>query len=202
MPLTSAYWPVPFTSVVQSVFMMVPLVCIMETRAENQDWVCASNSSVSLPQPRQQLGGRELHDARSLRPHHKAARGTRSNLSIELMSQQEIDEYLAKLDEPKRATLQQLRETIRSIVPGAEEGMSYGIPAYRLQGKVVAGFAAFKNHLSYLPHSGSVFAEIPDEVRGYVTSKGALQFPIDRTLPEPLVKKLIAIRVKQVRQSS
>ena len=119
---------------------------------------------------------------RRTRPH--------SNLSIELMSQQEIDDYLAKLDEPKRTTLQQLRQTIHSIVPEAEEGMSYGIPAYRLQGKVVAGFAAFKNHLSYLPHSGSVFAEIPDEVPGYVTSKGALQFPIDRTLPEPLVKKL------------
>ena len=117
------------------------------------------------------------------------------------MSQQEIDEYLAKLDEPKRATLQQLRETIRSIVPGADEGISYGTPAYRLQGKVVAGFAAFKNHLSYLPHSGSVFAEIPDEVRGYVTSKGALQFPIDRPLPKALVKKLIAIRLKQVSQS-
>ena len=117
------------------------------------------------------------------------------------MSQQEIDEYLANLDEPKRTTLQQLRQTIRSVLPQAEEGISYGLPAFRLQGKVIAGFAAFKNHLSYLPHSGSVFAEIPDDLAGYVTSKGALQFPIDRPLPKALVKKLIAIRLKQVRQN-
>ena len=117
------------------------------------------------------------------------------------MSQREIDDYVAKLEEPKRTTLQQLRQTIRSIIPEAEEGISYGMPAYRLQGKVVAGFAAFKNHLSYLPHSGSVFAEIPDEVAGYVTSRGALQFPIDRPLPKALVKKLITIRLKQVREA-
>ena len=116
------------------------------------------------------------------------------------MSQVEVDEYLANLDEPKRTTLQQLRQTIRSIVPEAEEVISYGMPAYRLRGKVIAGFAAFKNHLSYLPHSGSVFAEIPDNVAGYVTSKGALQFTIERPLPKALVKKLIAIRLRQAGQ--
>jgi uncharacterized protein YdhG (YjbR/CyaY superfamily) len=116
------------------------------------------------------------------------------------MSQQEVDEYLANLDERKRTTLQELRQTIHSIVPEAEEGISYGTPAYRLRGKVIAGFAAFKNHLSYLPHSGSVFAEIPDDVAGYVTSKGALRFPIDQPLPRLLVKKLIAIRLRQVGQ--
>ena len=62
---------------------------------------------------------------------------------------------------------------------------------------MIAGFAAFKNHLSYLPHSGSVLAALPDDVAGYVTSKGALQFPIDRPLPIPLVKKLIAARMKE-----
>jgi len=116
------------------------------------------------------------------------------------MSQQEVDEYLANLDEPKRTTLRQLRQTIRSIVPEAEEGISYGMPAYRLRGKVIAGFAAFKNHLSYLPHSGSVLAEMPDDVAGYVTSKGALQFPIERQLPKALVNKLIAIRLRQLGQ--
>jgi uncharacterized protein YdhG (YjbR/CyaY superfamily) len=116
------------------------------------------------------------------------------------MSQQEVDVYLANLDEPKRTTLHQLRQTIHSIIPEAEEGISYGMPAYRLRGKVIAGFAAFKNHLSYLPHSGSVLAEMPDDVVGYVTSKGALQFPIERPLPKALVKKLIAIRLRQVGQ--
>jgi uncharacterized protein YdhG (YjbR/CyaY superfamily) len=119
---------------------------------------------------------------------------------IDLVSQQEVDEYLANLEEPKRTTLQAVRQTIRGIIPEADEGISYGMPAYRLRGKVVAGFAAFKNHLSYLPHSGSVFAEIPEDLAGYVTSKGALQFPVERPLPKALVKKLIAIRLRQVGQ--
>ncbi len=114
------------------------------------------------------------------------------------MSKKEIDDYLAKLDEPKRGTLQKLRRTIQSIVPKADEGISYGMPAFRLDGKVIAGFAAFKNHLSYLPHSGSVLAELADDVAGYVTSKGALQFSIDKPLPKTLVKKLIAVRLRDI----
>jgi uncharacterized protein YdhG (YjbR/CyaY superfamily) len=114
------------------------------------------------------------------------------------MLQKEIDDYLANVDEPKRTTLQKLRQTIQSIIPKAEECISYGMPAFRLDGKVVAGFAAFKNHLSYLPHSGSVIPELADDVAGYVTSKGALQFSIDKALPKALVKKLIAVRLGQI----
>jgi uncharacterized protein YdhG (YjbR/CyaY superfamily) len=114
------------------------------------------------------------------------------------MSAQEIDAYLEGLDEPKRSTLQQLRETILEIVPDAEQGISYGMPAFRVQGKVVAGFAAFKNHLSYLPHSGSVLLELGDEVAGYGGTKGSLHFPIDRPLPKLLVEKLIAIRLNEI----
>jgi uncharacterized protein YdhG (YjbR/CyaY superfamily) len=114
------------------------------------------------------------------------------------MSQKEIDDYLAKLDEPKRTTLEQLRQTIQSITPNAEQGISYGMPAFRLHGKVIAGFAAFKNHLSYLPHSGSVLTALADDIAGYVTSKGALQFSIDKALPKTLVKKLIAVRLREV----
>jgi uncharacterized protein YdhG (YjbR/CyaY superfamily) len=114
------------------------------------------------------------------------------------MPQKEIDDYLANLDEPKRTTLQQLRQTIESIIPNAEQGISYGMPAFRLHGKVIAGFAAFKNHLSYLPHSGSVLAELAEDVAGYVTSKGAMQFSIDQSLPKALVKKLIAVRLREI----
>ncbi|HUR55398.1 MAG TPA: DUF1801 domain-containing protein, partial [Gemmataceae bacterium] len=67
-----------------------------------------------------------------------------------------IDEYLAALDDTKRTTLETLRRTILELVPDAEETMSYGMPAFKLDGKAVAGFAAFKRHLSYVPHSGSV----------------------------------------------
>ncbi len=113
------------------------------------------------------------------------------------MARQGIDEYLATLPEPKRSTLEELRHTIRSIVPDAEEGISYGMPAFRLHGRVVAGFAAFKNHLSYMPHSGSVLAQLPEELAGYVTTKDALQFPIDRSLPKSLVAKLVSVRLAQ-----
>ena len=66
----------------------------------------------------------------------------------------DIDAYLDALEEPKRSTLTRLRDTIVAIVPDAEPCISYGMPAFGLRGKTVAGFAAFKNHLSYLPHSG------------------------------------------------
>lgn len=117
------------------------------------------------------------------------------------MSAQEIDAYLEGLDEPKCGTLQQLRDTILEIVPDAEQGMSYGLPAFRVHGKVVAGFAAFKNHLSYLPHSGSVLSELGDDVAGYRGTKGSLHFPIDKPLPRPLVEKLIATRLRQISKS-
>ncbi len=115
------------------------------------------------------------------------------------MSEQELDAYLADVEEPKRATLQQLRETIRSIVPAAEEGMSYGCPAFRLNGKVIAGFAAFSNHLSYLPHSGSVLGKLQKDFEGYGGTKSALHFPVDRPLPKPLVKKLIDVKLEDLK---
>jgi uncharacterized protein YdhG (YjbR/CyaY superfamily) len=114
------------------------------------------------------------------------------------VAREEVDAYLEGLEEPKRSTLEQVRRTILQTVPDAEECISYKVPAFRVRGKVVAGFAAFKNHLSYLPHSGSVFPELVDELAGYRTSSGALQFPIDEPLPPPLVEKLIAVRMRQL----
>jgi uncharacterized protein YdhG (YjbR/CyaY superfamily) len=114
------------------------------------------------------------------------------------MSSAEIDAYLAALDEPKRDTLETLRRSILEVVPDAEEGLAYGMPAFKVRGKTVAGFAAFKNHLSYLPHSGSVLAELGDEVARYETSKGSLKFAVDKPLPKRLVKKLITTRMKEL----
>ena len=113
------------------------------------------------------------------------------------MSSAEIDRYLAGVEEPKRSTLQQVRQMILELIPDAEEGISYQLPAFRVQGKVVAGLGAFKNHLSYLPHSGSVFPELKDEVARYTTSTGALQFPTDAPLPRELVEKLLRVRIAQ-----
>lgn len=84
------------------------------------------------------------------------------------------------------------------VVPGAERCISYGTPAFKVQGKTVAGFAAFKNHLSYLPHSGSVLAALPGNVARCETSEGSLKFAIDRPLPKRLVKKLIVARMREL----
>lgn len=115
----------------------------------------------------------------------------------------EIDEYLRAVEEPKRSTLQTLRRTILEIVPQAEQVISYRLPAFRVQGETVAGFAAFKNHLSYLPFSGSVLPQLADQLAGYAMTKSALHFPVDRPLPRALVKELIATRLAEIgRQSS
>src|SRR2546423_15038540 len=116
------------------------------------------------------------------------------------MSAHEIDDYLVQLDEPKRSTLQALRESIERIIPDAEEVISYGMPAFRLNGKVIAGFAAFKNHLAYLPHSGSVLAEMRQELAAYKSTEGSLHFAIHEPLPKQLVKKVIAVSLRQVRR--
>jgi uncharacterized protein YdhG (YjbR/CyaY superfamily) len=115
------------------------------------------------------------------------------------MAPNEIDRYLAGLDEPQRSTLEALRKAIMEVVPGAEQCISYGLPAFKVQGKTVAGFAAFKNHLSYLPHSGSVLATLADDVAPYEASKGSLKFAIDKALPKRLVKKLIHTRMRELR---
>jgi uncharacterized protein YdhG (YjbR/CyaY superfamily) len=94
--------------------------------------------------------------------------------------------------------LEALRKTIIEIVPGAEQGISYAVPTFKVQGKAVAGFAAFKNHLSYVPHSGSVLASLQDDTAPYETSKGSLKFAVDKPLPKRLVKKLISARMREL----
>lgn len=118
------------------------------------------------------------------------------------VSRAEIDAYLAGLEEPKRSTLERLRQSILAVVPDAEECISYGMPAFRVDGKVVAGFAAFKNHLAYLPHSGSVIDQLSDELTGYSSTPGSLHFPLNEPLPDEVVARLIEVRLSQVRERS
>jgi uncharacterized protein YdhG (YjbR/CyaY superfamily) len=118
------------------------------------------------------------------------------------VSAEEVDEYLRGVDEPKRSTLQALRRTILEIVPDAEQVISYRVPAFRVSGKTVAGFAAFKDHLSYLPFSGSVLGQLADELKGYTMTKSSLHFPVNRPLPRPVVRKLIAVRLGELREAS
>ena len=114
------------------------------------------------------------------------------------MSAEDVDEYLRGVDEPKRATLEALRRTILEIVPDAEQLISYRVPAFRVGGATIAGFAAFRRHLSYLPFSGSVLSQLPDELADYTMTKSALHFSVDRPLPRALVEKLIAVRLQEL----
>jgi uncharacterized protein YdhG (YjbR/CyaY superfamily) len=113
------------------------------------------------------------------------------------VSAREIDEYLRSVEQPKRGTLESLRATILEIVPQAEQVISYKVPAFRVSGRTIAGFAAFKSHLSYLPFSGSVLPRLADELGGYEMTKSSLHFPVDQPLPRDLVAQLIAVRLAE-----
>jgi uncharacterized protein YdhG (YjbR/CyaY superfamily) len=108
-----------------------------------------------------------------------------------------VTAYLAKVPEPARSTLEKIRATIRSAVPAeATEGLSYGMPAFRYKGALV-GYAAFKNHCSFFPMQASLIDEMKEELKGYRTSKGTLQFPVDKPLSTALVKKMVKARVAE-----
>ncbi len=109
-----------------------------------------------------------------------------------------VDEYLDGAPEPQRTTLLELRATLRTILPNASETISYGMPAFKVEGKAVAGYAYWKHHCSYFPHSGSVLPEAADELASYDWSKGTLRFPVDQPLPPSLVRRLVEIRLTQL----
>ena len=113
-----------------------------------------------------------------------------------------IDEYLAATPEPQRSTLRELRTMIARILPQAQEAMSYGVPAFKVSGTSVAGFAHAKRHCSYFPHSGDVLSQVePELLEGYDWSKGTLRFAVDRTPEEALVRRLIGIRLAILAQT-
>lgn len=118
------------------------------------------------------------------------------------VSTRDVDEYLRGIEEPSRSTLTALRRTILEIIPEAEQVISYRVPAFRVRGTIVAGFAAFSHHLSYLPFSGSVLGQLADELDGYTMTKGSLHFPLDQPLPKSLVEKLIATRLTDAERRS
>jgi uncharacterized protein YdhG (YjbR/CyaY superfamily) len=110
---------------------------------------------------------------------------------------QAVDAYLAKVPEPARTTLKKVRAMIKAAAPAdAIEGLSYGMPAFRYKGALVA-YAAFKDHCSFFPMQASLTDAMMDELKGYRTSKGTLQFAMDKPLPATLVKKMVKARVAE-----
>jgi uncharacterized protein YdhG (YjbR/CyaY superfamily) len=113
------------------------------------------------------------------------------------LTPQSVDEYLGRVPEPARSTLNKVRRAIRSVVPPqATEGISYGIPMFKYQGLLV-GFAAFSKHCSLFPTSMAVMKAFKNELKGYQTSKGTIRFPVDKPLPAALVKKLVKARLAE-----
>lgn len=108
----------------------------------------------------------------------------------------DIDTYITLQPEALRPELEKMRQTIRSVAPGAEEVISYGMPAFRYHGMLV-GFAAAKKHYGFYPWNGTTVADFKEELAGYVTSKGAIQFSIGKPLPVALIKKIVKARMKQ-----
>jgi uncharacterized protein YdhG (YjbR/CyaY superfamily) len=108
-----------------------------------------------------------------------------------------IDEYLANVSPSRRALLRELRKTIRALVPEVEECISYRLPAFRYQGRVIAGFSATSQGCSYYPFSGTTLKTLAAAVKGYDQTKSALHFGPERPLPASLVRKLLEARIAE-----
>jgi uncharacterized protein YdhG (YjbR/CyaY superfamily) len=109
----------------------------------------------------------------------------------------DLEDYFARVPEETRATIEQLRKTIKATAPRAIEVIWYQIPTFKLNDRPLVSIAAFKNHCSFFPMSYAVLNAYKDELKSYHTSKGTLRFPLDRPLPAALVKKLVKARIKE-----
>jgi uncharacterized protein YdhG (YjbR/CyaY superfamily) len=127
----------------------------------------------------------------------KANASGRGSVVKRSVAAKNTDEYLARVPEPARSTLNKIRAAIRSAVPPeATEVISYGMPAFKRKG-VLVWFAAFSNHCSLFP-TAAVIEAFKNELKGFVISKGTIQFPVDKPLPAALVKKLVKARLAQI----
>jgi uncharacterized protein YdhG (YjbR/CyaY superfamily) len=106
-----------------------------------------------------------------------------------------IDEYLDSLGDEQRAALERVRQTIRAVAPKAEECISYQLPAFRLNGKVLVGFGATPKHCAFYPMSGTTVAAHRAELKGFDTSTGTIRFQPDKPLPVNLLRKLVKARI-------
>jgi uncharacterized protein YdhG (YjbR/CyaY superfamily) len=108
-----------------------------------------------------------------------------------------VDEYIAKFPKEVRDVLEELRRVIREAAPEAEEAISYGMPAFKLHGRSLVFFAAWKNHVGFYPGGPSAIEAFKKELSLFKHAKGSIQFPLDKPIPFNLVKKIVKFRVKE-----
>jgi len=110
-----------------------------------------------------------------------------------------VEAYLARVPEPARSTLEDLRATIAAAAPEATQEIAYDMPAFREDGRFLVSFAAYKRHCSLFPASQAVMAELGGELDPYLSGKGTLRFPPDDPIPPELVRRIVKIRLAEVR---
>jgi uncharacterized protein YdhG (YjbR/CyaY superfamily) len=109
-----------------------------------------------------------------------------------------VDDYMATLPDGRRATLEELRQTIRVAAPEAIETIAYQMPAFRSPGgQFLVSYAAFKNHYSVFPASGAVIEAIGEELTPYLVGQGTIRFPANRPIPLALVTRIVKVRVEE-----
>lgn len=108
-----------------------------------------------------------------------------------------VDEYVAAQPAALRPVLERVRAIIRDAVPGAEERISYGMPAYRLAGSTILFFAGWKNHYALYPGNARLVAALGEELAPYGVSKGTIRFPLDEPVPEGLIRRIARIRAEE-----
>ena len=117
------------------------------------------------------------------------------NIRTKLTVAEDVADYLSQVPEPQREALERLRRTIKSMVPDAVEVISYQIPTFKLNGRMLVSYAAFKHHCSFFPGAGPIEMHA-DDLKSFQTSKGTIQFTPEHPLSTALVKKLVKTRIK------
>ena len=111
----------------------------------------------------------------------------------------DVETYLARLADPKRAALEKLRRDVLAAAPGAEDCIAWSMPSFRLEGRLLVCYGAARHHCSLYPMSAAVMADLADALARYDTSKGTVRFPDDKPLPAALVRRIVRARVAENR---
>jgi len=139
-----------------------------------------------------------VHDLQYIQINYSSFTSAVKNMEFSRIQFKTVDEYMTEVPKNVREILEELRRVIKESVPEAEETISYGMPTFNLDGKSFAHFAAHKNHIGFYPAGSSAIEAFKKELSSFKTSKGAIQFPLDKPIPFDLVKKIVKFKVREI----